>query len=547
MRPSLHGAMSAPSPAGGRLRLDVVSPLPPVRSGIADYTVDLLPGLAARADVRVLALPGETPSPEVVARFAPLPLSTAPDEGRLALYQMGNNRYHAAVEERALRVPGVLVLHDLVLHHLLLAQTLGHRDLPPYVAGLAQDHGWIGAAVAQAKFWGAYAESAPFLLPAHARLLRRQRGVLVHSRWAAATIAEEQPEIRVAAVPMAVPLPALPDPGARAAFRARLGIADGTLLLGSFGFQTPIKRTDVAIRALAAPELRDVHLVAAGEVAPSLDLVGIAREAGVADRVHVTGFLSWDELEAAIAASDLCLNLRHPTAGETSAALLRVLALGRPALVSQYAQFAELPDAVAAKVPLGDDEVPGLVAAVAALRADPARLAALGEAARAYVAHENDPGRAADAVVERCLAWRDLAPLPDLAATPPPPTTLTWSRLPATLAVDGAAAPWREGERRRIRIALRNDSPARWLAGERGAGGVAVEVRLRDPHGHDLLAARPWLPLPVDLAPGETATFETEIRRPPGPPGSVELRIEPHVLGRAGMAALGGPRWVSAL
>ena len=69
----------------------------------------------------------------------------------------------------------------------------------------------------------------------------------------------------------------------------------------------------------------------------------VAEELGVADRVHITGFLDFDEFAAAIAACDLCLNLRYPTAGETSAALLRTLALGRPTVVSDYAQFAELP------------------------------------------------------------------------------------------------------------------------------------------------------------------------------------------------------------
>ena len=47
------------------LRLDYVSPLPPVRSGIADYSVDLLPHLAARADVRLIHLTGQPVAPEV--------------------------------------------------------------------------------------------------------------------------------------------------------------------------------------------------------------------------------------------------------------------------------------------------------------------------------------------------------------------------------------------------------------------------------------------------------------------------------------------------
>lgn len=527
------------------LRLDLVSPLPPVRSGIADYMADLLPHLAARADVRVLVLPRETPARAILERLPSAPLATAADEGRLPLYQMGNNPHHVAVEERALRVPGVLVLHDVVLHHFLLGQTLGYKDLPPYVDALAAEHGWIGEAVATAKAWGGYSDLATFLLPAHRRLLRRQRGVLVHSHWAASRLAEEDPAIRVAPIPMAVPLPPPADPATRRDARRRLGVPEDALLLGSFGFQTPMKRPEVALAALAAPGLERVHLVLAGEVAPTLDLEAEARVAGVADRVHVTGYLPYAELEAAIAAADVCLNLRYPSAGETSASLLRILALGRPAIVSDYAQFAELPPHVVLKVPLAaGEELPALVAAIAGLAGDPERRARLGERARALVAAEHDPGVAADAVVEACAAWRDAVPPGDAPPRPEPPTTLAWSRLGGRLEVAGTERPWAAGERRRLRLRLVNDGPARWLAGERGPGGVVLELRLLAAGGRDLLAGRPWLPLPRDLAPGEEATIETEVRRPPG---DAVLHVEPHVLGRAGFGALGGPTWASAL
>src|SRR6202023_2483009 len=110
-----------------------------------------------------------------------------------------------------------------------------------------------------------------------------------------------------------------------------------------------------------------------------------AHRAGVAARVHVTGYLPFADFASAIAAVDLCLNLRYPTAGETSASLLRVLAAGRPAIVSDYAQFAELPAEVALRVPLGDEEPAALAALLRQLLADPGRLAAMGRAAREHV------------------------------------------------------------------------------------------------------------------------------------------------------------------
>jgi glycosyltransferase involved in cell wall biosynthesis len=493
------------------VRVDYVSPLPPVRSGIADYSRDLLPHLAASVDLRVLRLPDQPVAEEVIARWAPVPAVEAGTEGRLPLYQMGNNPYHEAIWDLAWERPGVLTLHDLVLHHLVAHRTLGRRDFEAYRRQLLADHGWIGAAACGPRRYGLEEEAALFGLPACRSLLRRQRGVLVHNRWAAARIAEDDPEIEVRAVPMGIP-PRAAAAGRR--LREALGIPAGRLLLGSFGFQTPGKRTAAVIAALAQPCLAGVHLLIVGEVSPVLDFERLAREAGVADRVHVTGFVPYADFEAALVATDLCVNLRYPTAGETSASLLRVLASGRPALVSDYAQFAELPEAAAVRVPLGAGEAEALAARVAELAADAARLAALGASARDYVRREHDPARAAEAIAAACAEWAERRPPGEAAVQVPAPTSLTWRELPGRLEVRGAEPPWGEGRRRRLTVRAENRGPARWLAAERGPGGMALEARL--------IAAcpeppRPWIPLTRDVPPGGEGCFSFELRRPPGP------------------------------
>jgi glycosyltransferase involved in cell wall biosynthesis len=557
------------------LRLDFVSPLPPVRSGIADYSVDLLAHLRDLADVRLIRLPGQPVAPELAAAWGLADASAVGEngrEGRLPLYQMGNNRYHEAVYDLALRHPGALTLHDVVLHHLLLDVTLGRGDFYGYKERLIRDHGWVGEAAAVAKRWGAYGEAPIFALPAHRSLLRRQRGVLVHSEWAAALVREEVPGLRVRVVPMGVPLPPPADREAGLAMRRRLGLPAAAPVVGSFGFQTPIKRTNLGIAALAAPGMERVHLLVAGEEAAGTGLQQAAARAGVAARVHLAGFLPFAELPAAIAATDLCLNLRYPTAGETSASLLRVMAAGRPAVVSDFAQFAGLPDAIAVKVPLGGGgasdeqdeaaEASELGRRLAHLLADAERLREMGEAAREHVRVHHDPRRAAAAVAAACAEWAAASPLvepgePDMPPAVEPPSSIAWGRLAGELEVRGADLPWREGERRRLEVVLRNRGAARWTAGASGPGGVALVVKLiRD--GRDLLADRPWLPLPRDLAPGGEARFTLDVRRPPGPPGvpyaagvtrrplapdGIRLWIEPHLFGGLGFSQLGGPRW----
>ncbi len=125
----------------------------------------------------------------------------------------------------------------------------------------------------------------------------------------------------------------------------------------------------------------------------------------------------------------------------------------------------------------------------------------------------------------------------------PAPSTIAWHQMPGEIEVAGAERPWPEGERRRLAIRLKNTGFARWLAGDRGPGGMALSLKLFSA-GEDLLEGRRWLALPRDLAPGEEVRFEAEVRRPPGP---ARLRIEPHLFGGLSFSFLGGPWWEGEL
>jgi glycosyltransferase involved in cell wall biosynthesis len=524
--------------------LDYLSPLPPIRSGISDYSVDLLPELSRCADVRVLRLEEQAVDDDIATRFAVRePAARAGEGGRLPLYQMGNNHYHARVWELAMERPGVVVLHDLVLHHFLLDRTVGHGAWEPYRDELMRCHGWIGEAVARPVRFGAFGQAGQFELPANRTLLARQRGVLVHGRWAAERLAEDDPRLAVRVVPMGIPLPAAATAEEGLAFRRRRSIPERAPLLGSFGFQTPIKRTDVAIRALARPELAGAHLLVAGELSPYANFEALARRLGVADRVHVTGFLPFDEMHAAIAAADLCLNLRYPSAGETSASLLRILAVGRPVVVSDYAELGDLPATIAIPVPLGDDEDERFVAAVAAVLDDgAATLAAMGERARRHVEVEHAPERAARAVVAAVEELARRQPPGDRPAAPSPRTAVACSRPRGEIAVAGHEA-WLPGTRRTLEVELRNLGSAVWLPSDVDPGGVIFEVQLlgeRVPESQ----RPPWLRLQRPLPPGESLRLGLTLRRPFG---EARLRILPKVTLGAGYARFGDWRCVQWL
>ena len=281
----------APPSAG----LVVFTPLPPTRSGIAGYAAELLPELARELPVvavvarrrDVVALPGV----EVLA--------VRDYEARPALHawphlhQIGNSLDHAHAYLGALRRPGIVTLHDPVLHHLVEALTLGRGDAPGYAAALVAELGEAGHRVARLRAAGVFDPRQRFLLPLHRQVLDRARGVILHSRFAAGRVDRPGgPPLRV------VPHHLSPDVAAldgldQAAARQHLGLPAQAPILLSLGHATAAKRIGLVLEAVAllAADFPDLVHVVAGAPDPGLDLDGMIARLGLGGRIRVTGWL----------------------------------------------------------------------------------------------------------------------------------------------------------------------------------------------------------------------------------------------------------------
>jgi glycosyltransferase involved in cell wall biosynthesis len=188
---------------------------------------------------------------------------------------------------------------------------------------------------------------------------------------------------------MGVPLPELVP---RDQARKALGLPRDGILLSSFGLVTPEKRISTALRALArlgAAGIRATYLLVGGEVA-HYDPRREAKELGVAESIRLVGRVPEDQFRLYAFASDLCLNLRYPSAGETSATLLGLLACGRPVVVTEQYHVRDLPASVVARSALEGDE-DGLYCDLMDLIRNERRRRELSEAARRYAASEASP------------------------------------------------------------------------------------------------------------------------------------------------------------
>jgi glycosyltransferase involved in cell wall biosynthesis len=399
------------------VRLAFLTPLPPARTGVADYAVEVLGLLAAGHEIDVFHAQeaveqDRLPRSCAVRRASEFLTRHRERPYDLAVYQMGNGAEHAFLYEPLSRVPGVLVLHDLVLHHSRARTFLDSPAARAYAGNpasaalreaaapalrayrdeVAYSHPGQAGRLAEAHL-GTVGDLLPYAYPLFRLPVEAARLVVVHNAYMAEAIRDEVPEAEVVRVPMMAPVHPVASAEV-AALRARLGFAPDDFVVGSYGLLTREKRIETVARAVAraATALPHLRLLLVGPVAEPAALDRLLARLGVRERTVVTGRVPFGEIPVHIEAADLVVHLRYPTARETSAALLRVLAQGRPTVISDLEHLADVPASAVVRADVADEEGE-VTRAILRLAARPDHRAALGVAARSFVEREHSPAR----------------------------------------------------------------------------------------------------------------------------------------------------------
>ena len=357
------------------MRVAYYSPLPPSRSGIADYSTLLLPALRERVDVVVAEAGKRAPSADV------------------ALYHVGNDPdAHGWILDALNERPGVVVLHDYVLHHLIAGTTIGRGNGRAYLDAMERELGVAGRLLGLGVLdnllpllW----ETQPERFPLSGVVLDRTTGLIVHSRY----VADRAREAGYDGPLYRVPHPAWPMHAVTPADDVQ-----GDPLIGCFGYLNMNKRIPQLLEAFASfrrdrPGARLLLVGAAGE---RFEVGRRLERLGLTDGVDRIDYVPEERMWSLMAACDVLVNLRYPTMGETSGSVIRALSLGKPLVVSDVGWFSELPDTAVLKVPVDEYEVAVLEAALGVAATHGAEL---GAAARSYVEREHALPNVADAYV----------------------------------------------------------------------------------------------------------------------------------------------------
>jgi glycosyltransferase involved in cell wall biosynthesis len=327
-----------------------LSPLPPQRSGIANYSYSLVKALKPGLDID-LYYDGQTPVTELQEEFDIYPMAAfaakheSYDE---AIYHIGNNSdFHKAIYEYAWRFPGTVVLHDYNLSG-FMHEAFYRQNQELYRQALTHGNPAEGRKGFQSLILRLFPGSSQF--PMSQAIVSRSKKVIVHHRWLRNQFPDND---HIEVIPHFAKLNRQPDPEEIGNFRRKLAIRNDHFVLTCLGFINPNKLPGLQINVVKrlVDDGYPVQLVFAGEPAPEIkDLVTEVRSSKYHENIIFTGYQDEADYFNSLFASDVIINLRNPSMGEASGTLMHALAAAKPTIISDTNQYREFPDKVCWKL-----------------------------------------------------------------------------------------------------------------------------------------------------------------------------------------------------
>lgn len=389
-----------------RKRLAVLTPLPPCKSGIADYNARFLPFLARHFDIDLVVDDYDVSEPSITAAF---PVLQARDFAKVAhlfdaiLYEFGNSEFHRYMLPLLARFPGVVGLHDAYLSGLYGYLDFHLGDSGSYARTMVSVHG------AQARRFYAPAMRHPepnggtmVELPCTKQVIDGALGVISHSPFNLEVARRHHPEGWAApyrTIPQMVPRPARPRCSG-AELRRHLGLPEDAVLVTTFGHVAWTKWGDRLLEAFLASALKAdarVHLLYVGELARDpfgRTLAENIDKAGLGTRIRVTGFLEDKDYADYLGVADLAIQLRTKSRGGTPKGVLDCLAHGVPVIVNDDASYRDYPDDVVVKL-AADPSIDEIAAALARLVSSPETRSTYAAQGLRHVRAHHDPAHCA--------------------------------------------------------------------------------------------------------------------------------------------------------
>lgn len=396
-------------------QIAVFSPLSPLKSGISNYTEDLIPCLSQYFNLNLVHDDNYLPNVSLDNKLIPSDrfenhLKVNEYEG--IIYQIGNSSYHCYMYSHLMRYSGITVLHDYYLGGLInyldnycpeLEITLEKELEHSYGKKKAKDI-LVKLQKGLLNIHEKLPEAGIYL---NRRIFTRSLGVILHNKSAyqRATNDFSNDNSNIVHIPLVVP-PIAQQKNKIEDIRFESDIPTDSFVISTLGFISSTKRPLSILQAFKKylSHNPSAYLIFVGgtDYLGSIDIEAEIKKLGLENRVKVTNYVSMSDFYRYIEISDICLNLRFPSNGESSASLLRILSFGKPTIVTDIDSFSDFSDDIVFKIPQPNksDEVEEIYKALINLTENLEYRSFLSQNARKYVEEEHSPERCARLYVE---------------------------------------------------------------------------------------------------------------------------------------------------
>ena len=327
--------------------------MPPARTGVAAYAAELVAALGhdhrldTFVDDAIAAKRGRTPDDVPVRSAHDFVWLNQREPYDLTVFQLGNSAEHDYLWPYLFRFPGLAVLHDAHLHHARAAALLRQNRADDYRKEFAVSEPDTPADLAEVAIAG-FDSHLYYWWPMTRLVAMTSRLTAVHSLLSALSLREGVPCALVEHIQLGHGTHV--DPAEAAVLservRARHGIPGEAIVFGVYGGLTPEKRLPQILSAFASlmPYVPAARLLLVGAPAPHYDVLGDIRRLQLENAVILTGYIDEDAtFTEYIAACDVSINLRWPTAREVSGPWVRALGAGRPTITIDLEHMADVP------------------------------------------------------------------------------------------------------------------------------------------------------------------------------------------------------------
>ena len=340
-------------------RIAFFSPLPPRKSGIADYNASMIPFLSKFWEIDFFIDNYSCTEPYLTSNYKIFSYEDFEVQNQIKnydtiIYHFGNSDNHIYMFDMLNKHPGIVILHDVYLSGVIYWMTARIGKLEEFVKEVIYSHGEKGQKlVEKAKKNLIPWDKLIWDLQINKRVLDNSSHVIVHSNWDKNNILQLYPELdkKISVVPHFCRLSFFEN---KEIYKTKLGFSSDQFLICTFGFVVPTKKIETILKQIKSELSKKPNwkYVIVGDIEDRYAQIikKMVDSYKISKNVVFTGFIDDKIYSDFLKACDIAIQLRKDIRGGGSGTISRALGAGIPTIISDMGPFSEFPDEVVIKL-----------------------------------------------------------------------------------------------------------------------------------------------------------------------------------------------------